>query len=94
MADHNRIPVTLTMQEAGRLVVYHQGLRGSGDPDRIIQAFTPDAVVHFADFPETRGQAALRQFLVSRFAPQKNYRLKKQLRAVSGNMIVCSWDGA
>ncbi|WP_425249012.1 hypothetical protein [Bradyrhizobium huanghuaihaiense] len=31
--------------------------------------------------------------MLARFARQKNYRLQKQLRAVSGNVIACSWVG-
>ena len=84
--------VELTWQEAERLVAYQQGLTGSNDPERMIEAFASDVVVRYADFPEMRGQAELKRFAVQRFARQKNYRLKKQLRAVSGNVIVCSWD--
>jgi nuclear transport factor 2 (NTF2) superfamily protein len=40
-----------------------------------------------------RGQAELKRFLVARVARQKKYRLKKRLCAVSGEVIVCSWDG-
>ena len=42
--------------------------------------------------PATHGRPPLEKFLMARFARQKNYRLQKQLRAVSANVIVCSWD--
>jgi nuclear transport factor 2 (NTF2) superfamily protein len=57
-----------------------------------MKTFTSDVVVRFADFPETTGRPPLQKFLIARFARQKNYRLQKQLRAVSGNVIVCYWD--
>jgi nuclear transport factor 2 (NTF2) superfamily protein len=82
----------LTWQEAERLVAYQQGLTGSNDSERMVEAFAPDVVVRYADFPEMRGQAELKRFAAQRFARQKNYRLKKQLRSVSGNVMVCSWD--
>lgn len=82
----------LTWQEAERLVAYQQRLTGTNDPERMLEAFAPDVVVRYADFPEMRGRAELQRFAASRFARQKNYRLSKQLRAVSGNVMVCSWD--
>lgn len=54
--------------------------------------FASDVVVRFADFPETHGKPPLEKFLTARFARLKNYRLQKQLRAVSGSVIVFSWD--
>jgi|SRR5580704_409350 nuclear transport factor 2 (NTF2) superfamily protein len=83
----------LTRREAERLLAHYQDLAGSGTPDRMIEAFTSDVIVRFADFPEMRGEAELKRFLVSRVARQKDYRLKKRLRAVSGDVVVCSWDG-
>jgi nuclear transport factor 2 (NTF2) superfamily protein len=83
----------LTLREAERLLMHYQDLAGSGAPDRMIEAFTPDVVVRFADFPEMRGRAELKRFLVARVARQKKYSLKKRLRALSGDVIICSWDG-
>jgi nuclear transport factor 2 (NTF2) superfamily protein len=83
----------LTVREAERLLMHYLDLAGSGAPDRMIEAFTSDVIVRFADFPEMRGQAELKRFLVARVARQKKYRLKKRLCAVSGEVIVCSWDG-
>ena len=84
----------LTWEEAERLVAYQQERTGSNDPERMVEAFAPDVVVRYADFPEMRGRAELMRFVASRFARQKNYRLRKQLRAVSGNVMVCSWDAS
>jgi nuclear transport factor 2 (NTF2) superfamily protein len=92
-ADLDNRSDALTLGEAERLLMHYQDLAGSGAPDRMIEAFTSDVIVRFADFPEMRGQAELKRFLVARVARQENYRLKKRLRAVSGDVIVCSWDG-
>ena len=56
----------LTRREAERLLTYYQALAGSGAPDRMIEAFTSDVIVRFADFPEMRGQAELKRLLVAR----------------------------
>jgi hypothetical protein len=62
--------------------MYYQDLAGSGATNRMIKAFMSDVIVRFADFPEIRGQAELKRFLVARVELQKNYHLKKGLRAV------------
>jgi nuclear transport factor 2 (NTF2) superfamily protein len=72
--------------------MYYQDFARSSVPDRMI-ALASDVIFRFADFPETRGQAELKRFLVTRVGRQKNYRLKKWLRAVCGDVIVCPWDG-
>jgi nuclear transport factor 2 (NTF2) superfamily protein len=92
-SDGDVASAQLTLSEAERLVAHYQDLAGSGAPDRMIEAFTSDVIVRFADFPEMRGHAELKRFIVARVARQTNYRLKKRLRAVSGDVIICSWDG-
>ncbi|WP_338827063.1 nuclear transport factor 2 family protein [Bradyrhizobium sp. 27S5] len=83
----------LTFRDAEAVLERAQKVMSTGDIPAIMKSFASDVVVRFADFPETRGKPPLEQFLRVRFARQKNYRLQKQLRAVSGNVIVCSWDG-
>ncbi|MEO8319559.1 MAG: nuclear transport factor 2 family protein [Bradyrhizobium sp.] len=83
----------LTFTDAEAVLEHAQRLMSAGDIPEIMKTFTEDVVVRFADFPETRGRPALEAFLKARFARQKNYRLQKQLRAVSRNVIVCYWDG-
>lgn len=92
MTVEKKATVALTWQEAEQLVADQQGRTGSNDPERMAEAFAPNVVVRYADFPEMRGRAELKRFAASRFSRQKSYRLKKQLRAVSGNVMVCSWD--
>jgi nuclear transport factor 2 (NTF2) superfamily protein len=66
---------------------------GSGDVDRMIKGFTDDVVVRFADRPEMHGIAEVEAFLRLRMARQKNYRLQKHLRMLSGDMIGNMWEG-
>jgi len=82
----------LTFGDAQAVLDRAQRLMGAGDISEVMKTFASDVVVRFADFPETRGRPLLQKFLEARFARQQNYRLKKQLRAVSGNVIACTWD--
>ena len=83
----------LTFGDAEAVLERAQRLLNAGDISEIMKTFASDVVVRFADLPETHGKPALEKFLVARFARQKNYRLRKQLRAVSGQVIVCYWEG-
>jgi nuclear transport factor 2 (NTF2) superfamily protein len=65
----------------------------SGNVESILSGYTDDIVIRFADVPEIRGKAAAEQFLRARFARQRNYRLKKELRIFQGNVIGNYWDG-
>jgi nuclear transport factor 2 (NTF2) superfamily protein len=82
----------LTFDDAEVVLERAQRLLNAGDVSEVMKTFTSDVVVRFADFPETYGRPPLEAFLRARFARQKNYRLQKQLRAVSGDVIVCYWD--
>jgi len=83
----------LTLRDAQAVLDRAQEVMSAGDIREIMKTFAADVVVRFADFPETRGKPPLEQFLRARFARQKNYRLHKKLRAVSGNVIVGYWEG-
>lgn len=82
----------LSFADAEAVLERAQRLLNAADISGIMKTFARDVVVRFADFPETHGRPPVEKFLVARFARLKNYRLQKQLRAVSGNVIVCSWD--
>jgi nuclear transport factor 2 (NTF2) superfamily protein len=82
----------LTFIDAEAVLGRAQRLLNAGDISEVMKTFASDVVVRFADFPETYGRPPLEAFLRARFARQRNYRLQKQLRAVSGNVIVCYWD--
>lgn len=82
----------LTFADATAVLERAQRLLNAGDLAGVMDTFASDVVVRFADFPETHGKPPLEKFLTARFARLKNYRLQKQLRAVSGSVIVFSWD--
>jgi nuclear transport factor 2 (NTF2) superfamily protein len=86
-------PRNLTIADAEAILAQAQRLMSAADISEVMKTFASDVVVKFADFPETHGRAALEKFLIARFARQRNYRLQKQLRAVSGDVIVCYWEG-
>lgn len=88
----NHVIQELSFDDAKAVLERGQRLLNAGDVSQVMQTFASDVVVRFADFPETHGRPPLEAFLRARFARQKNYRLQKQLRAVSGNVIVCYWD--
>ena len=92
MADGSVTTDALTEPEAARLVKHYEVLAASGSPDRMAESFAPDVVVRFADFPEMHGLAELKRFIAARMARLKGYRLTKRLRAVAGNVIICSWE--
>src|SRR5215510_13264538 len=83
----------LTFRDAEAVLDRAQMLMSAGDVSEVMKTFASDVVVRFADFPEMRGRPPLEKFLLARFARQKNYRLQKELRAVSGNVIACYWEG-
>lgn len=66
---------------------------GNRDVESILDGFTDDVVIRFADLPELQGKTAAEKFLRARFARQDNYRLTKTLRMLSGNMIGNYWEG-
>jgi nuclear transport factor 2 (NTF2) superfamily protein len=82
----------LTFADAEAVLERAQRLLNAGDISEVMKTFASDIMVRFADFPETHGRVPLEKFLMARFARQRNYRLQKQLRAVSGCVIVCYWD--
>jgi len=63
------------------------------DIDALVHGFTDDCVVRFAEQPVRRGRQALRELLTARLARQKNYRLKKTLLALDGNVLANVWEG-
>lgn len=81
------------LEEARQLVKRVETLFAKKDLKQIMAGYTEDVVTRFADFPEMKGKAELEKFLAARFARQKNYRLRKDLRAMMGNIIGNYWEG-
>ena len=82
-----------TLDEARAFVAHVQSLFMPWNLPGLLAGFTEDCVVRFGDVPEFRGKAALEQLLRSRSERQRNYRLRKELRALMGDTIANSWEG-
>jgi ketosteroid isomerase-like protein len=80
----------LTQQEAVAILAHYQELWNRAALPELLDGFTDDITVDFADLPTIRGKRELDRIIQARLARQKHYRLKKTLRFVSGNTIVGS----
>jgi nuclear transport factor 2 (NTF2) superfamily protein len=59
----------------------------------LLAGFTDDCIVRFGDLPEFRGKAALEKLFRMRRERQKDYRLRKEFRALMGDTIANYWEG-
>ena len=84
---------TYTFEEAKKIVKTVETVINEKDIDAVADGFTEDAVVHFGDFPELRGRAAIRDFMASRWVRQRDYQLRKTLHSVMGNVFANTWEG-
>src|SRR5437016_13186709 len=82
-----------TLDEARAFVTHVQSLFMPWDIPALLAGFTEDCVVRFGDLPEFRSKAALEQLFRSRSERQIGYRLRKELRALSGDTIANYWEG-
>ena len=82
----------ISREMAVRMVREAEHAFGTADIGAILDVFTEDVVITFADIPEIRGKVAAERFLRARFARQQNYRLTKFLRMVESNMIGNLWE--
>ena len=82
-----------TLDEARAFVEQVQSLFMPWNIPALLAGFTDDCIVRFGDLPEFRGKAALEQLFCSRSERQKDYRLRKQLRALMGDTIANYWEG-
>jgi nuclear transport factor 2 (NTF2) superfamily protein len=82
-----------TEDEARAFVAHVESLFMPWDIDGLLAGFTEDCVVRFGDLPEFRGKAALETLFRSRAERQKDYRLRKEFRALMGDRIANYWEG-
>jgi nuclear transport factor 2 (NTF2) superfamily protein len=82
-----------TWDEARAFVAQVESLFMPWNIEGLLAGFTNDCVVRFGDLPEFRGKAELEKLFRSRSERQKDYRLRKQLRALSGDTIANYWEG-
>src|SRR5437588_7928304 len=87
-ANHN----PRTAEEARAFVAHVESLFMPWSIDGLVDGFTEDCEVRFGNV-ELHGRAALRAFFAARSAKQRNYRLRKRLRALSGDMLSNVWEG-
>jgi nuclear transport factor 2 (NTF2) superfamily protein len=82
-----------TVEEARALVARVESLFMPWNIPALLDGFTDDCVVRFGDLPEFRGKAALEKLFRGRSERQKDYRLRKEFRALMGNTIANYWEG-
>lgn len=82
-----------TSEEARAFVKHVESLFMPWNVAAILDGFTEDCVVRFGTHPEIRGRTELEKFFRARSARQRGYRLRKEFRALSGDIIANSWDG-
>jgi nuclear transport factor 2 (NTF2) superfamily protein len=82
-----------TVEEARALVARVESLFMPWDIPALLAGFTDDCVVRFGDLPEFRGKAALEKLFHGRSERQKGYRLRKEFRALMGDIIANYWEG-
>ncbi len=83
----------LTEAAARELVAHVESLFMPWNIPALLDGFTDDCIVRFGDLPEFRGKAALERLFRSRSERQQDYRLKKEFRALMGDMIANYWEG-
>jgi ketosteroid isomerase-like protein len=81
----------LTEVQAATILRRYQELWNSAALTELLNGFSDDIVVEFADLPGFKGKAELERVLRARLARQKGYRLEKTLRAVTGPTIIATW---
>ena len=89
--EENRNP--RTSEEARAFVAHVESLFMPWNIDALVAGFTDDCIVRFGVIPEFRGREALRKFFTARSVKQKGYRLRKQFRALMGDVMSNIWEG-
>jgi nuclear transport factor 2 (NTF2) superfamily protein len=82
-----------TVEEARAFVKHVESLFMPWNVEGIVAGFTEDCVVRFGDLAEFRGRAELEKFFRARAARQQGYRLRKELKALMGDVIANTWEG-
>ena len=82
-----------TLKEARALVALVEALFMPWNIPGLLAGFTEDCIVRFGDMPELRGRAAVEKLFRARSERQKDYRLRKELRALMGDTIANHWEG-
>ena len=82
-----------TVEEARAFVKLVESLFMPWNVEGILDGFADDCVVRFGDLAEFSGKTELEKFFQARRARQKGYRLRKDFRALMGDVIANHWEG-
>jgi len=82
-----------TEAEARAFVAHVESLFMPWNIEALLAGFTEDCVIRFGDLPEFKGKPAVEDLFQSRMGRQKDYRLKKEFRALMGDKIANYWEG-
>jgi nuclear transport factor 2 (NTF2) superfamily protein len=82
-----------TLDEARAFVAHVETLFMPWNIAALLAGFTADCLIRFGDLPEFRGKADLEKLFRSRSERQIGYRLRKELRSLSGDTIANYWEG-
>jgi len=82
-----------TAEEARAFVAHVEALFMPWNIPALLSGFTDDCIVRFGDMPEFRGRAALERLFRARSERQRNYRLRKEFRALMDDTIANHWEG-
>src|SRR5260370_31470146 len=82
-----------TRDEARAFAAHVESLFMPWNIPALLAGFSEGCVVRFGDLPELRGRAALEQLFRARSERQKDYRLRKELRALMSDTIANYWEG-
>src|ERR1051325_5513166 len=80
-----------TIEEARAFVARVESLFMPWNIPALLAGFTEDCVVRFGDLPEFRGKTELEKLFRSRSERQIGYRLRKELRSLSGDLPIGGW---
>ena len=89
MTGHN----PRTVDEARAFVAHVESLFMPWHIPALLAGFTDDCVIRFGDLPEFHGKTELERLFRSRSERQIGYRLRKELRVLSGDMLANYWEG-
>ena len=79
------VPSCLSLDEAQDMVAGFVEAFHNQDVQALADGWTDDVVIRFADLPEIRGKRDAMEWVTSRFARQRGYRLVKTFQAVTGD---------
>jgi nuclear transport factor 2 (NTF2) superfamily protein len=82
-----------TVEEARAFVARVEALFMPWNIPALLDGFTDDCIVRFGDMPEFGSRAALEALFRARSERQRNYRLRKEFRALMDDTIANYWEG-